>query len=389
MRKLFYVGLERLKERYTYQLANWMLKAFERRGIDYVVVPGQEIDNTEAIHVGQVLDAHGRSFFAMSQMMNLVQMMRNGDVTSEDVIYFEDMFHPGFESLPYIMNQTPPDTRPKVWLRCLAQSIDPDDFIHVWGMRDWMAGYERIVNETATGLLATTEEMIPNMKIAGWNAPLYNISGNAFDKAEVLERLGCPVKPFELRPARVTWSSRWDQEKQPQFFMDMIEKLWDSPIEFWICTGGMFRSNNQALVDRARAIEHEGKLHIIENCTKREYYQVLNDSRVLFNCALQDWSSYVSVEGDTMGANLLFPGYRSFPEVFANDHERLFVPWSQEDAINKLMKLLEAPHKNMGKISDWGDKCTDRIIDILQGDGEEWRRDEIDYRDHSPISKYE
>jgi hypothetical protein len=31
-------------------------------------------------------------------MMNLVQMMRNGEVTNEDVIYFEDMFQPGIEA---------------------------------------------------------------------------------------------------------------------------------------------------------------------------------------------------------------------------------------------------------------------------------------------------
>ena len=37
--------------------------------------------------------------------MNLVQMMRNGEVGIEDVVYFEDMFQPGIESLPYIMDQ--------------------------------------------------------------------------------------------------------------------------------------------------------------------------------------------------------------------------------------------------------------------------------------------
>jgi hypothetical protein len=32
-------------------------------------------------------------------------MMRNGEVTNEDIIYFEDMFQPGIESLPYILDQ--------------------------------------------------------------------------------------------------------------------------------------------------------------------------------------------------------------------------------------------------------------------------------------------
>ena len=126
-RKLFYMGLEPYEGRYTLQLQEWSERAFKRKGIDYVVVPGETIDNTKAISVGQVLDAHGRSYFGMSQLMNLVQMMRNGDVTGEDVVFFEDMFQPGIESLPYIMDQIPVEQRPRVWIRCLAQAIDPDD----------------------------------------------------------------------------------------------------------------------------------------------------------------------------------------------------------------------------------------------------------------------
>jgi len=47
---------------------------FDARGLDVVYVPGDVIDNTKSISVGQVLDAHGRSYFSMRQMMNLVQM---------------------------------------------------------------------------------------------------------------------------------------------------------------------------------------------------------------------------------------------------------------------------------------------------------------------------
>jgi hypothetical protein len=80
--------------------------------------------------------------------------MKNGDVTGDDVIYFEDMFQPGFESLGYIMNQIPQEQCPKIYVRCLAQAIDPDDFVHVWGMFPWMSKFEHMVNDFAT-VLAT------------------------------------------------------------------------------------------------------------------------------------------------------------------------------------------------------------------------------------------
>ena len=211
------MGLESYEARYTLQLTEWNRRVFDRRGLDVVYVFGTTIDNTQTISVGQVLDAHGRSFFSMSQMMNLVQMMRNGEVTNEDVIYFEDMFQPGIESLPYILDQVDPAQRPRIFVRCLAQAIDPDDFVHVWGMAKWMAIYEKMVNEFATGVLATNEEMVAHMRIAGWEAPIYNISGLAFGKAEVLERIGGVqnLKPFDQRKMRVVFAALFDQEKQP------------------------------------------------------------------------------------------------------------------------------------------------------------------------------
>jgi len=395
MRKLIYMGLEPYEGRYTLQLQSWSESAFKKRGINYVVVPGQTIDNTKSIQVGQVLDAHGRSYFAMSQLMNLVQMMRNGEITGEDVIFFEDMFQPGIESLPYIMDQIPSNQRPKVWVRCLAQAVDPDDFVHVWGMSKWMSLYEAMVNEFVTGVLASNEEMVAHMKIANWKAPIYNVSGLAFGKEEVRSRV-LDIKMWHERSNRVVFAARWDQEKQPDFYMDLVEytidqmQIWrpSNPVEFAILQGGPLRSNNPRYIERARKLEAEGKLKIYENLQKNDYYNILNDSKVMFNCALQDWTSNTVSEADALGCNVLFPAYRSFPEIFANDHTRMYVPWSQEDAYNKLIQLVDSPHKDIGKISNWTDSTINRYIDIMQGNGEQWRRDDNRYRDHVSTRKY-
>jgi len=396
MRKLFYMGLESYEARYTLQLTEWNRRVFESRGLDVVYVPGTTIDNTQAISVGQVLDAHGRSYFSMSQMMNLVQLMKNGEVTGEDVVYFEDMFQPGFESLGYIMNQIPKDQCPKIYVRCLAQAIDPDDFVHVWGLQKWMGLYEQMVNEMVAfsggAVLATNEEMVAHMRIAGWTAPIYNISGLAFGKSEVLERIGGKenIKPFNQRTRRVGFAARFDQEKQPGFFMDLAEEYQKRypGTEFAIFQGGPLRSNNQAYIDRARSLEAQGKIKIYENLSKNDYYNLLNDTCVLFNCALQDWVSNTVSEADTLGSNVLYPAYRSFPETFANDPERLYIPWSQDDAIRKLEMLMTGLHPNAGKISDWNDGCIDRIVDIITGNGSHWDRSGNRYRDHVAGAKY-
>jgi hypothetical protein len=391
------MGLESYEARYTLQLTEWNRRVFDARGVDVVYVPGLTLDNSQKIVVGQVLDAHGRSYFGMSQMMNLVRLMQQGEVTSEDVIYFEDMFQPGFESLGYIINQVPQVMRPRIFVRCLAQAIDPDDFVHVWGMGKWMMDYERMVNDIVTisggAVLATNEEMVAHMRIAGWTAPIYNISGLAFGKEEVLERIGgsANIRPFANRPRRVGFAARFDQEKQPGFFMDLIEmyhELTTEPCEFAIYSGGSLRSNNPEYVTRAREMEAAGKLKIYDNISKNEYYAHVNNTRVLFNCALQDWVSNTVSEADTLGCNVLYPAYRSFPETFANDPNRLYVPWSIDDAYHKMQNLLREPHHNMGLISDWNNGAIDRVIDIVTGAGEQWNRAGNRYRDHVAKEKY-
>ena len=49
---------------------------------------------------------------------------------------------------------------------------------------------------------------------------------------------------------------------------------------------------------------------------------------------------------------------------------------------------MDAPHSNMGKISDWNDGTIDRIIDIVTDNGEQWRRDGVDYRQRTRENKY-
>lgn len=390
MRKLFYMGLEPYKARYTLQLQDWNVSVFNKRNINYHLVHGQTLTSDQNIVTGQVLDAHGRTFYSLTQMAELVRLMKEGQVTNEDVIYFEDMYTSGIDSIPYILKQVPKQFRPKVYVRCLAQTIDPDDFLHVWDMQGFMRKYEEMVNEFVDGVLASNEEMVMHMKVAGWKAPIYNISGLAFGKEEVRSRVKS-IKPFDNRKRRVVFAARWDQEKQPDFFMDIIEEytsVYNGDVEFALLSGAKLRSNNSSYMDRTLNLERQGKLKIYSDLDKNEYYDLLNDSRVLFNCALQDWVSNTVSEADALGCNVIYPAYRSFPETFANDHSRMYVPWSKIDALNKMNHAIYNPSPYMGKISDWTDKTIDRICDILEGKGEQWLRMSTDYRNHTREAKY-
>ena len=389
MGKLYYMGLEPYEGRYTLQLQQWSEAAFKRRGIDYEIIHGDILDDSKSIVTGQVLDAHGRSYYSLTQMANLVRKMKSGQITWEDTIFFEDMFTPGIEAIPYIIDQLPWEYQPEIYVRCLAQTIDPDDFLHVWDMQEWMGHYEKMCDTWVTGILASNEEMVAHMKIAGWKAPIFNISGLAFDKDEVQSRVA-EIKPFLHRKKRVVFAARFDQEKQPGFFMDLIEDYgkYNRDVEFAVLSGGPLRSNDEKYLSRAKELEKTANFKIYENLKKNEYYELLADSRVLFNCALQDWVSNTASEADALGTNCLYPAYRSFPETFANDAECLYIPWSMEDVKNKLDHLLVKPRKKMGHLSNWTTGTIDRCIDIMIDGSETWYRNTKDYRNNVPGAKY-
>ena len=392
MRKLFYMGLESYEARYTLQLQDWNERVFKRREIDYELITGSELTTDKKIVTGSVLDAHGRTYYSMMQTANLIKLMKEGKIISEDVIFYEDMFTPGMESLPYILEQVPKKFRPRVYVRCLAQSIDPDDFVNREGMAHWMRHFEKMVDEFVTGILVASEEMVAHLRIAGMKAPIY-VTGLPFGKAEVLERI--PLQqPLVNRTARVGFAARWDDEKQPDFYMDLAERFYkDYPIvEFAVFSGHPeLKSNNPKYVERAKALEagNTANFKVYTGLKKNDYYRLLADSVVLFNCALQDWVSNTVSEADTFGTLTLYPAYRSFPEVFSNNAKNMYIPWSVEDAFERLKNMfLYSTQYDTGMVSHWQDGTIDRTLDVFQGKGEQWARNGNDYRKYVAKSKY-
>lgn len=349
---LWYVGLESIESRYTLQLTDWNLKTFKDLGMTNCrVVTGRELTPGGKINVGAVLDCYNRPYYAMSQIQSLIALLQEKQIGNEDVIFFEDMFHPGVEALPYIFSQA--NVKPRVYVRCLAQSIDPDDFVHTIGLGKMMRKYEHLVNSFVDGVLMASHEMVAHATIAGWTVPIY-VTGLPFDMSEVRSRVKT-ITPWEERPLRVVFAARTDREKQPWFFIELA-RYWRSrsevPVEFAFLSGrSELDFNCKETGYLCKHAVNTGVVKAYTGLSKNAYYQLLNESRVLFNCALQDWVSNTVSEADSLGANVLYPAYRSFPETFFNDASRLYTPWSIEDAYLKLRRLLERPHPAMTRIA--------------------------------------
>jgi hypothetical protein len=374
---LFYVPLESYRERYTMQLSapktGWLEAKWIEHRVPYTRVEpsytaltsGCLEDGAKTINTGSVLDAVGRGRYAMSQVDKLLLMVESGQISSADTIYFDDFWHPGIEALKYACDLL--NVSPKMYAYCWAQSVDEYDFTA--RMASWIRPFERGVCEVLTGVFVANT-MLKDKLISGLGvtSSKVHVVGLPFSTAEVLSRTPVWHQTFMARdPAgpdtdglsrvdEVLFTSRWDVEKSPEFFVSLAQRAAGDPamrrVRFVACTSApAFRSNSPRLL---RELEQARKLlpnfEVRNNLTKEAYYNVLCQAKVQFNCALQDWTSFTLLEAVTCGCYPIYPNFRSFPEVFLGERDFLYGrdagdaefydQWCLDDAYAKLKEVM-------------------------------------------------
>lgn len=367
--KVWYLPLERYRERYTEQLEIWATSRLARRGVSFATIGANAA--TTSITTGPVLDAHRRASFGLYQTAELIGALERGQVGTGDVIWLADMFQPGYEAIPYCLAQQ--GIKPIIVAQCWAQSVDPNDF--TFPMRRWMRPYELMVAHTADRLFVASTALQEMLQAAMIDCPI-TVSGLPFSLAEVRARAPYKRLPLPERPKRIVYTSRLDREKQPHFFLDLAEDARSDPTlqayRFAIVTGAPFmRSNDPNVVERVCHLAEKGVIDLFVGCDKPTYYQHLIESRVQFNCALQDFVSYTMLEASALGTATLAPAHLAFPEALFNDERFLYVPWSQRSARDQLVMLLdtiaedELDPDDVERPSRYHDGSLDRMIDAM------------------------
>ncbi len=281
-------------------------------------------------------------------------------------IYFSDFFHPGLEALPY--SRFPFQASAFCW----AQSFDQYDFTR--RMYDWMRPYEIMafnvfdnVFVACEGLADLIHSALPPLEKMG----KIKVVGLPFNSKMVSELQG----PVRSDSYDVVYSSRFDKEKCPSVFLDVVTAC--PNLQFVICTGhDQLKGSDYASVDRAKALaaRQRTNLTICAGLSKADYYAILAVSKVQFNGGLQDWVSFTLLEALTFGCLPLYPSHRSFPETLMYQEDFLYTPLSAPAACEKLARLLAIASSSSGKniqrnlaapILEYHDGTLERIADII------------------------
>lgn len=338
MKKLYYLPLEPYIERYTYLMScvdGWAEKHFKNEGVDFVRIDGEKLGDT--ITTGKVVDAHGRSYYAMSQIMSLIKLMTQGEVVDGDVIYVEDFWHPGIESLFYIRHLTGIDFKIGTFLH--AQSVDDTDF--AYDMREWMRPIE-IGYGKGIDYIFVTSAILKQLCLdagIGTESKVINV-GLPYNSKRLLEQVDAMGVELGKKEDYVIFSSRFDDEKDPMFFLDLVERCPD--IQFVLVNPRKTITSNQEVVARLNNIlATKDNLKLVDTSNKKDYYQTLANARVQFNCAHQDWVSWTLLEAVTFKCNPLYPVWKDFPVELRNDERFLYEKRNLDDAEKKLRQLMK------------------------------------------------
>jgi glycosyltransferase involved in cell wall biosynthesis len=356
--RIVYLPLETYGSRYTQYTAceNGVVETcMKEAGVDFLSIRPDW--NLKEIKHGQVLDVVARTNWGFAQISRLVDMIMNGAIDpKEDVIYLDDFWTPGFEQIMYAMSSKfGPDYRQhaKVFSFCHAQTFDVNDFTYRWAY--WMRPLEKIWFDYQEGVFCAANQMIPLIADAG--IPIikdhrYKIQaiGHWFHREVMLAKAGVgnyPALLWPLRKKQVVFSARWDVEKNPNFFMDLMLKVLDerSDINFVICTGQpKLTSNNIKLLERInKLVEDRNPLvKILPHLSLNHYYNILRESKLQFNCALQDWISYTLLDATINGCAPLYPEFLSFPDALERNYNHLYKNMDLYDAKNKLYALIDS-----------------------------------------------
>ena len=335
MNTLFYFDLEPVVGRYTEQLSNeWMPFSLTKNcpeNWNWVHIKGKE-ENKE-IKVGQVLDACSHSIYSMQQTIEFLNLLRQGKVKDGDVLYFQDFWAPGIESIFYALDMYGIKTRNYAMLH--AQSVDEYDFTHK--MRSWMRWFELGIDSRMNGIFVGSQIHKEQLRAAGFNAPIYIVSLPFGKRIEEGKKDRSKIK----KKNQVLFVSRFDREKNPLFMLQVAKEFLETNEDWeWIVTSGHseIKSNDNFIKEAIISLaEKNPRFKIETGITKERYYDLLAESKICFNSSLQDYVSWTVIEASTFNCYPVTPNFRSFTEILPE--ENMYKAFNINSAVETLINF--------------------------------------------------
>lgn len=322
MTKLFVLPTEPQPMQYCQQWLNWFEKKLRKNKIPYMVVKGDQW--AQQLSKGDVFDPIATSHWKLTQIDNLVKLIRSGKVKSGDVIFDFDLWHHGLEAIAYIKALKKLDLR--IYGLLHAGTSDETDFTFQSGMEyfgkhvelGWINIAEKVfVASNYHAEILTKERGVSNVAVTG--LPI-DFGIQKFRK--------------RIREEVVVWTSRIAPEKRYdkyQVIMERVQKL--RPFVKFVST-------------------HERGLD------KKSYYKLLGEAKVVLSTAEQETFGIGTVEGMILGAVPVVPDGLSYTDYVPDECRYQDI----DSAVIKIMHSLD----NGGDYSEYVRKYESAFEEMLK-----------------------
>ena len=174
----------------------------------------------------------------------------------------------------------------------------------------------------------------------------HHLIDSVADKARVLP-VGVDLKRLEAipsvtrQPPLVLWNHRWDPDKAPARFFDIVDRLADDGVEFVLGLAGE-RFANQTDEYTPRIERHRDR--IVENghLDRVDYDRLLRSAQVVVSTARQENFGVSIVEAVYAGAHPVLPKGLVYPELVPEDLHQVCLYRTTSEAVDLVTEALAA-----------------------------------------------
>lgn len=340
IKTIFYVCLEPLEERYTKQWYDYFPLQFNSNNFNVEVIDGKSL--TDFVSVGTFLDINSTVHYKNSQMMEISKLFHDKKVKNNDIFFIADTEFWGLESIRLLAQMNNIDVKIVSFLHAASYTIEDAFAIaepyQKYTEIGWIASCDLVFVGSEYHKNAVIERRINKLAEESDKQTLKDkikVTGNPLFKSEFVD--------FDIKNKKnqIIISNRFDWEKRPNLSLDIAYLLKKEipDLEIIVTTSRpKFKSNKEWLVNYARALESDGIIKIYEGLSKKEYYKLLAESKIMLTNSIEENFGYCIVEALAYNTYPLAPYGLSHTELLCNNDKLLFN--DIDDAIIKAKNLL-------------------------------------------------
>jgi len=337
---LFCLPLEPMEERYTEQWYRWFKEDCNKLDVPCMYIDGEQLSSV--VEVGTVLDAAGTNYWKATQLACVCKLFKDRNVQDGDVFFTMDMWHPGLEMIPYMATLYGLDVRIYAFLH--AGSYTTEDFaapMWPWAMH-FEAGWHYMCDKVFVGS-QYHKDKFDKLRLHGGGDPSIVVTGNPIRLNEM------PKLNAGSRENIIIFTHRWDVEKRPNHFVEVMSRLWQERQDFKVIittSRPTFRSNSEELLHILDDVLFPYEVKV--GLSKQNYYNELNKAKIFVSTTIEENFGYCLVEAMAMGVTPVVAAGYSHSEIVGNAHQWLY--WSE--CVAMCSEYLDNPVLPQALVSD-------------------------------------